>query len=156
MVSRSDKNAYGFTIVELMVVMTVISVLASAILPLSQMAVKRTKEIELRRALREIRTAIDEYKKAVDEGKIAKDVGDSGYPETLEVLVEGVDLGGQIEEKRKFLRRIPRDPLVEDGEWGLRSYSDDPEAMVWNGEDVYDVYSGSEGTAIDGTKYSEW
>lgn len=150
------KNARGFTLIELLIVMAVLSVLASAILPLSQMAVKRTKEIELRRALREIRTAIDEYKKAVDEGKIAKDVGDSGYPKTLEVLTEGVDLEGPIPEKRKFLRRIPRNPMVEDGKWGLRSYADGPESKVWGGKDVYDIYCRSEETAIDGTKYSEW
>lgn len=150
------KNAPGLTLIELLVVMTVLSVLALAIMPLSQMAVKRTKEVELRRSLREIRTAIDEYKKAVDEGKIAKEAGDSGYPETLEVLTEGVDLGGPIAMKRKFLRRIPRDPMVKDGEWGLRSYADDPESTVWGGEDVYDIYSRSEETALDGTKYSVW
>lgn len=153
---KDMKTSHGLTLVELVLVMAALSILASAILPLSQMTVKRTKEIELRRTLREIRTAIDEYKKAVDEGKIARDVGDSGYPETLEVLTEGVDLEGPIREKRKFLRRIPRDPMVEDGEWGLRSYSDDPESTAWGGEDVYDVYSRSEKTALDGTKYCEW
>ena len=150
------KNVRGLTLVELVIAMAVLSILASAILPLAQMTVKRTKEVELRRALREIRTAIDEYKKAVDEGKIAKEEGDSGYPETLEVLTEGVDLEGPIREKRKFLRRIPRDPMVEDGEWGLRSYSDDPESTAWGSEDVYDVYSRSEATALEGTKYGEW
>ncbi len=150
------KNARGLTLIELVIAMAVLSILASAILPLGQMTVKRTKEVELRRSLREIRTAIDEYKKAVDEGKIAKDVGDSGYPKALEVLTEGVDLEGPIPKKRKFLRRIPRDPMVEDGEWGLRSYSDDPESTAWGSEDVYDIYSRSEKTALDGTKYSEW
>ena len=150
------KNTHGFTLIELLIVMAVLSVLASAILPLSQMAVKRTKEIELRRALREIRTAIDEYKEAVDEGEIDEVEGDSGYPKILEVLTEGVDLGEGIREKMKFLRRIPPDPMVEDGKWGLRSYSDDPESTSWGGKDVYDVYSRSEETALDGTKYYEW
>lgn len=150
------KNTHGFTLIELLIVMAVLSVLASAILPLSQMAVKRTKEIELRRALREIRTAIDKYKEAVDEGEIDEVEGDSGYPKTLEVLTEGVNLGEAIQEKMKFLRRIPPDPMVEDGKWRLRSYSDDPESTSWGGKDVYDVYSRSEETALDGTKYREW
>ena len=136
--------------------MAIISILATIILPLSRISIKRAKELELRENLRIIRNAIDEYKKYVDEGKIAKDAGDSGYPKSLEVLVEGVDLKEAVLKKKKFLRRIPRDPMTEDGEWGLRSYFDEPDSEIWGGEDVYDVYSKSKGVALDGTKYNTW
>ncbi|MDY6862286.1 MAG: type II secretion system protein [Thermodesulfobacteriota bacterium] len=146
----------GITLIELAVSMAIISILALAILPLSKISTKRAKELELREHLRIIRDGIDEYKKLVDQGKIEKDSGDSGYPKNLQVLVEGVDLKQAVLEKKKFLRRIPRDSMTEDGEWGLRSYFDEPDSEIWGGEDVYDVYSKSEGTALDGTKYNTW
>ena len=146
----------GITLIELIVSMAIISILATIILPLSRISIKRAKELELRENLRIIRNAIDEYKKYVDEGKIAKDAGDSGYPKSLEVLVEGVDLKEAVLKKKKFLRRIPRDPMTEDGEWGLRSYFDEPDSEIWGGEDVYDVYSKSKDVALDGTRYNTW
>lgn len=155
----------GVTLLELIIAVSILAILAAGIVPLTRMTAKRTREIDLRRNLRIIRTAIDDFKKsydkAVDEKKIITSVNKSGYPETLNQLVEGYDFGGLYAYKKKFLRRIPVDPMnpPEPGEeprWGLRSYSDQPDSTNWGGEDVYDVYSLSEGTAIDGTKYSEW
>jgi general secretion pathway protein G len=153
------------TLIELIVTMTILAILASAILPLSQMAAKRTKELELRRNLRILRTAIDEYKRTYDDlarqNKTPIVVNKSGCPETLEQLVEGHDFGEAGGGKKRFLRRIPVDPFnpPEPGEapkWGLRSYTDAPDSTSWGGEDVYDVYSLSEETALDGSKYKDW
>jgi general secretion pathway protein G len=146
----------GLTLVELTVTMAILSILAVGVLPLSQMTYKRTKEVELRQNLRVIRKAIDEYKRMVDEGRIPKDGFSTGYPKDLNVLVEGVDLQGAAAQKEKFLRRIPKDPMTEDGEWGLRSYADEPESDAWGGQDVYDVYSKSDKQALDGTSYRDW
>jgi general secretion pathway protein G len=152
----------GVSLVELVVTLTILAILASLVLPSTRMTAKRTKEIELRRNLRTIRLAIDEFKKAYDkaaEGKPAV-VNKSGYPETLKKLVEGEDFGGLSKTKLKFLRRIPNDPFYpennEEKKWGLRSYADAPDSTNWGGEDVYDVYSQSEETAIDGSKYKDW
>ncbi|SNB45283.1 type II secretion system protein [Geobacter sp. DSM 9736] len=159
-------NTKGLTIVELVVTMAILSVLAALVLPSAQLVAKRNKEIELRRNLRVIRTAIDDYYKAyrdaVERDKTkAPSIKESGYPKTLELLVEGDDFGKVDGQKRKFLRRIPADPFNppkpgEKPEWGLRSYTDKPDSTIWGEEDVYDVYSLSEDTAIDGTKYNEW
>jgi len=146
----------GVTFIELMVTMVILSILAMGILPLSQVTQKRIKELELRRNLRIIRKALDEYKKLADEEKIETEPFSSGYPKTLEVLVEGVDLKGPVQFKKKFLRRIPKDPMTEDGEWGLRSYFDDPDSETWGGQDVYDVYSKSDKQALDGSYYRDW
>jgi len=146
----------GVTLIELIAAMAIISILATGILPLSVITYKRTKEIELRQNLRIIRKAIDKYKRLVDEEKIQKDALDSGYPKDLNVLVEGVNLKGPVPKKAKFLRRIPKDPLTEDGEWGLRSYTDEPDSEIWGGQDVYDVYSTSDREALDGTYYKDW
>ena len=124
------------------------------VLPVAKFTVKRRKEAELRLALRQMRTAIDEYKNLSDQGQIPVTIGGEGYPESLEDLVEGVELVGQ-ETKRKFLRRIPRDPMTGE-DWILISYQDDVDATSWGGENVYDVRTSSEGVALDGTKYSEW
>jgi general secretion pathway protein G len=150
------KQVSGVTLVELMVTMVILSILATCILPLSEVSRKRSKEIELRQSLRTIRTALDEYKRYIDEGKIAKKATESGFPPTLEDLVKGVDLGGPVRVKKKFLRRIPKDPMTEGGEWGLRAYSDEPNSSIWGGQDVYDVYSKSDGVALDGTPYNQW
>ena len=150
------RNSSGVTLIELMVTMVIMAILASALLPLSQVTYKRSKEIELRQNLRIIREALDEYKRLVDEGKIAKQAMGSGYPEDLEILVTGVELQGPVPLKQKFLRRIPRDPMTEDGEWGMRSYFDDPDSDIWGGQDVYDVYSQSDDEALDGTYYKDW
>lgn len=154
--SKFIGNRNGVTLIELIAAMAIISILATGILPLSVITYKRTKEIELRQNLRIIRKAIDEYKRLVDEEKIQKDALDSGYPKDLNVLVEGVNLKGPVPKKAKFLRRIPRDPMTEDGEWGLRSYTDEPDSEIWGGQDVYDVYSTSDREALDGTYYKDW
>ena len=147
----------GLTLIELIAAMAILSILAAGIVPLSKMTYKRSKEIELRHNLRVIRNAIDHYKRLVDEKKITVPVASSGYPERIEMLVEGVEIkSGPIPKRVKFLRRIPKDPMTEDGEWGLRSYSDSPDSEIWGGQDVYDVYSKSESQAIDKTYYKEW
>ena len=146
----------GFTLIEMIATMAIISILATGIIPLSQVVYKRTKELELRNNLRVIRTALDEYKKLVDQKIIPKSASDSGYPKTLEILVTGVDLQTQTGEMRKFLRRIPRDPITEDGKWGLRSYADNHDNTIWGGQDVYDIYCLSDGQALDGTYYADW
>lgn len=154
--SKLVRNLNGVTLIELIAAMAIISILATGILPLSVITYKRTKEIELRQNLRIIRKAIDEYKRLVDEEKIEKDALDSGYPKDLDVLVQGVNLKGPVPKKVKFLRRIPKDPMTEDGEWGLRSYADDPDSDIWGGQDVYDVFSTSDKEALDGTYYRDW
>lgn len=145
----------GFTLAELVMVAALIAVLSTMALPVAKFTVKRRKEAELRLSLRLMRTAIDEHKRLSDQGLIPLTLGGEGYPENLEVLVEGIDLVGQ-ETKRKFLRRIPRDPMTGEEEWGMRSYQDDWDSTSWGGENLYDVYSLSDGTAIDGTEYKDW
>lgn len=153
----------GITLIELLITIAILAVLASVIMPLSEMTIKRSKEAELRESLRIIRTAIDGYKKAWDEGSIKKSVGESGYPPDLKTLVDGVeDAKSPVAGKKiRFLRRVPRDPMDGDktksGEetWGLRCYESEPDDPS-EGNDVFDVYSKSEGTAIDGTSYRDW
>lgn len=151
----------GLTLIELVIAMALLAILATAVLPLAEVTVRRTQELELRRNLRIIRTAIDDYKadfdKAVKEKKITPAINESGYPESLETLVEGDDFGGLYGYKRKYLRRIPRDPFdrFEEG-WGLRAYADDADSTVYGGEDIYDVYSQSDGIGLDGTPYNTW
>lgn len=158
--ARAGGAATGFTFVELMVVTVVLLILASAALPLARVTIQRQKEVELRRALREMRVAVDKFKDAVDFGQIAATevkAGSEGYPPTLEVLVEGVPAANDASgRKLKFLRRIPIDPVTGEAEWLLRSYQDKPDATSWGGQNVYDVRSKSEGTALDGTKYRDW
>ncbi|MEJ2189790.1 MAG: type II secretion system protein [Acidobacteriota bacterium] len=144
----------GFTLAELVMVVALIALLSTIALPVAKFTVKRQKEAELRLALRQMRTAIDEYKRLSDQGLIPVKLGGEGYPESLEELVEGVEIVGQ-ETKRKFLRRIPVDPMTKE-DWVLRSYQDDWDATSWGGENVYDVHTSSEGVAIDGTKYADW
>ena len=146
----------GFTLIELIVSIFIISILIGLALPLAKNSIKREKEFELRSALREMRTAIDKYKDASDRGFIQMKVDTDGYPETLQVLVDGVQMVGQVDKKLKFLRRIPIDPMTDKTDWGLRSYQDDPKSTSWGGQDIFDVYTKSEGTAFDGTKYKEW
>jgi general secretion pathway protein G len=146
----------GVTLIELVVAMGILTILVSGVLPLSFMTYKRSKEIELRQNLRVIRTAIDRYQEMVDEGRIALELDGTGYPPTLEILVEGVESNDPDPIKIKFLRRIPKDPMTESGEWGLRSYADDPNSEIWGGQDVYDVYSQSDEEALDGSYYRDW
>ncbi|HJS58139.1 MAG TPA: type II secretion system protein [Vicinamibacteria bacterium] len=149
----------GYTYLELVATAGILLILASGILPLARVTVKRQREIELRRSLRDIREAIDRYKAAVDAGQIGgTDVklGSEGYPPTLQTLVVGVSQVGRLDHKLKFLRRVPIDPMTSTAEWGMRCYQDEPDETSWCGQNVWDVYSQSEGTALDGTKYKEW
>ncbi len=146
----------GFTLIELVITVAIVAVLASIALPLHELVALRAKEQDLRRGLRDIREAIDAYKQASDEGRIEKRVGQSGYPARLDALVEGVvDQRSPRKERIYFLRRLPPDPLVEDGRWGLRSYASPPDAPA-EGEDVFDVYSLAPGAGINGRPYKEW
>jgi general secretion pathway protein G len=163
--SRKVTGSRGVSLVELIVTLTILGILASVVMPMAQMTARRTKELELRRNLRTIRTAIDEYKKAWDKMAAGpnKPESDSGYPKDLQTLIDGKDFGDIKAGKKKFLRRKIYDPFhppenSSDEQWGweLRSYKDRPDSSKWGGEDVFDVYSKSEGTAIDGTKYKDW
>jgi general secretion pathway protein G len=150
----------GYTFVELMVVTAIILILASAVQPLARVAIQRQKESELRRVLREMRDAIDKFKDAADAQMIPSTElkpNSEGYPPDLESLVEGVSAANDATgRKLKFLRRIPVDPMTGSQEWGMRSYQDKPDATRWGGQNVYDVFSLSEGTGLDGTKYKDW
>ena len=150
----------GYTFVELLVVSSILMILASAAMPLAKVSAVRTREAELRRDLREMRTAIDKYKDAADNGQIGQleiKAGSEGYPADLETLVEGVAANNDATgRKLKFLRRVPVDPMTGKAEWGKRSYQDDAKATRWGGQNVFDVYTTSEGTALDGTKYRDW
>ena len=150
----------GFTFVELIVVCAILLILASAILPLARVSVQRQREAELRQALREMRTAIDKYKDIADVGGIAPfdlKAGNENYPPDLQTLVNGVTKANDATGvKLKFLRRIPIDPMTKSTEWGMRSYGDRPDATTWGGGNVFDVYTKSDGKALDGTKYKDW
>ena len=145
----------GFTVAELVMVTALVAILASVAVPTARFTMKREREAELRLDLRLMRNAIDDYKRLADQGMIQVEVGTEGYPKTLEELAKGVPIVGQLT-KRKFLRRIPIDPMTGKAEWGLRSYQDEMNSDSWGGQDVYDVYSLSQGTALDGTKYKDW
>ena len=151
----------GFTLIEMLVTLTIVAILAGAALPLAKFAVKRQKEIELKRNLRLLREAFDAYKKMADEKIFEFDEDTEGYPTNLDILVEGIEIkeskeGNEVIRIHKFLRRIPMDPMTNSKDWGLRSYQDDLDSNFWGGENVYDVYTKSPGTALDGTKYRDW
>lgn len=147
----------GLTLVELIVAAAILLILSSAALPLARVQLRRDQERELRQALREIRTAIDRYKDASDLGLIQVDLGTEGYPKDLDTMVKGVPLLNSPDEKKlRVLRRIPRDPMTNSTDWGLRSYQDEPDSTSWGGQDVFDVYTKSPGTALDGSAYSDW
>jgi general secretion pathway protein G len=141
------------TLVELVVAIAIMAILATGVLPITRNVVKREREKELRASLWQMRDAIDRYKDYADQGKFQIKLDSNGYPPDLEELVKGVDIAGK---KIKFLRRIPMDPMTHSTEWGLRSMQDDPNSDSWGGQAVFDVYTKSPGTALDGTKYKDW
>lgn len=147
---------HGFSLIELIVTVTLIAIIAGLAVPLARNSIRRQQEVELRRALREMRVAIDRFKEASDLGLIEVTLGTEGYPEDLEILVEGVDQIGTVDRRLKFLRRVLVDPMTNSEEWGMRSYQDDPESNSWGGENVFDVYTRSNALAMDGSTYSEW
>ena len=150
----------GYSFIELIIVTAILAILASTVMPLAQVTSQRQREAELRANLRQIRTAIDKFKDAVDANRISQTElkpGSEGYPPDLETLVDGVPIQGDASGALlKFLRRIPVDPMTKSTDWGLRSYQDRPDARSWGRENVFDVYSKSEATALDGTKYRDW
>ncbi len=151
------KNQRGLTLIELIVAFTILMMLSAMAVPMARYKVRREREEQLRLALDHIRRAIDKYKDDADQGKLGQQKLDSmGYPESLEILVEGVKMSGQVDTKKKYLRRIPTDPFTNSTEWGLRSMQDDPKSTSWGGQNVFDVYSKTTARAPDGTPYSEW
>jgi general secretion pathway protein G len=151
---------HGYSFIEVLVVTAILFILASAVMPLAQVTSQRQREVELRTALRQMRTAIDKFKDELDRGRIAQtevQPGSEGYPPDLETLVEGVPIQGDASgAKLKFLRRIPIDPMTSSTEWGMRSYADRPDSTSWGRGSVFDVYTKSDATALDGTKYKDW
>jgi general secretion pathway protein G len=143
----------GFTLIELIVATAVLLILSSLAIPLVRVSIKRDKERELRRDLWDLRDAIDRYKDAADSGKFQTKVGSENYPPDLDTLVKGVDVGGK---KLKFLRKIPIDPMTNNTEWGMHSMQDDPESDSWGEQNVFDVFTKSQDTALNGTKYKDW
>jgi general secretion pathway protein G len=156
------QNRAGFTLLEIIIVITCLSVLTAAAIPMVRNSVKREREIELRLALRQMRQAIDRYAEYAQRFPNAIPIElktPTGFPKTLEVLEEGfipANTVGSSGNKVKFLRRIPIDPMTGDKAWGMKSYKDEPDSSSWGGEDVFDVYSKSGGTALNGTKYKDW
>jgi general secretion pathway protein G len=154
----------GFTLLELLVTLTILSILAAAALPYAETAVRRDKELELRQALREVRSAIDAFHDDWKAGRISRSTvsaSEDGYPRTLQVLVDGAGAGDLKGTRRRYLRRIPRDPFGEASrplaeQWLLRGYQDAPDTLVWGGADVYDLRSASSATGLDGTTYRDW
>src|SRR6266446_7394713 len=143
----------GFTLIELIVATAILVILTGLAIPMARVAIKREKERELRHDLWELRDAIDRYKDAADRSAFQTKVGTEGYPPDLETLVKGVDVGGK---KVRFLRSIPTDPMTGTTEWGLRSMNDDPASDSWGGQNVFDVYTKSQATGLDGTPYKDW
>jgi general secretion pathway protein G len=146
----------GFTFVEMMATITIILILSAMALPFARTQVQREREVELRRDLRQLREAIDRYKDFSDRGMIPMKAETFGYPPDLQTLVDGVPLKGAATAKYKFLRRIPVDPMTGSNDWGLRSMQDDADSRSWGGQNVFDVYSKSQGMAMDETKYADW
>ncbi len=175
---RTRAIAAGLTLIELLIACAILLLLSTAALPLTRMTVKRRKEEQLRYDLRQIRDAIDRYKDYADQGKFQTKVGTEGYPPDLDTLYKGVKItaagaavgavipgattpggtaaGAPAEHQMRFLRKIPIDPMTGNPDWGLRSVQDDPDTTSWGGQDVFDVYTKSTGTALNGTKYSDW
>ena len=149
----NQRREAGLTLVELIVTVAILAILAGAAVPVARFQVKREKERELHYDLWQMRSAIDHYKDAADKGLFQIKLDSQGYPPDLDTLVNGVDIQGK---KVRFLRRIPVDPMTNNTDWGLRSMQDDPDSDSWGGQSVFDVYTKSDGTALDGTKYKDW
>jgi len=152
-IRKRNQGERGLTLVELIVTVAILSILAGAAVPIARFKVKRENERELHRDLWEMRNSIDRYKDVADSGGIQNKVESYGYPPDLETLVNGIEVKTK---KVRFLRHIPVDPMTGRAEWGLRSMQDDPKSDSFGGQNVFDVYSKSKGTALDGTKYSDW
>lgn len=146
----------GYSMTEVIVVCVMLTILAGVAYPIARFTVRRHKELELKRVLRMMRNAVDDYKRFSDAGLIPIEVGTEGYPSEMDVLIEGVDLVGQIDRKQRFLRRVPIDPMTGEAEWGIRSVQDEWDSTSWGGENVYDIYSLSQGVGLNGIPYSEW
>jgi general secretion pathway protein G len=146
----------GMTLLELIIACSILMVLSSMALPVFRYTVIRQKEAELHYDLRTMRDAVDRYKDLADQHKFRTEVGSENYPPDLDTLVKGVQLGAGDDKRLRFLRKVPVDPMTGRADWGLRSISDDPDSSSWGGKNVFDVYSKSTGTALDGTKYSDW
>jgi general secretion pathway protein G len=154
---RQRFSENGMTLLELILACAILMILSSAALPIARYSIVHKKEELLRYELRQMRDAIDRYKDLADSNKIRVEVGSEGYPPDLETLVKGVKLGtGGDDKKIRFLRRIPVDPMTGQADWGLRAVQDDPDSRSWAGKNVFDVYSKSQGTASDGTRYADW
>jgi len=151
---RFPSSQAGMTLLELIIACTILLILASAAEPMIRVTIVRSREAELRRNLREIRNAIDRYKDMADSMAFQVEATSNGYPPDLQTLVDGVTVAGN--KKVRFLRRIPMDPMTGKREWGMRSVQDDPDSNSWGGSNVFDVYSQSQATALDGSKYSDW
>jgi general secretion pathway protein G len=154
--NASRKMGRGFTLLELLATMVILILLTSVALPVARIRIQRTREVELRRSLRQLREAIDRYKDFSDRGMIPPTPNSFGYPPDLDTLVNGVVLKGSNNAKYKFLRRIPIDPMSGKADWGLRAMQDDADSQSWGGDNVFDVFSKSQGTALDGTRYAIW
>ena len=151
-----NRSEQGMTLLELILACAILMILSSAALPIARYSIVHKKEELLHYELRQMKDAIDRYKDLADSNKIRVEVGSEGYPPDLEALVKGVKLGAGDDKKIRFLRRIPVDPMTGQAEWGLRCVSDDADSKSWCGKNVFDVYSKSQGTASDGTKYADW
>ena len=153
---RQVSTAAGMTLLELILACSILMILSSAALPVVRFTILHKKEELLRYDLRQMKDAIDRYKDLADRNLIRVEVGSEGYPPDLETLVKGVQLGAGNDRKIRFLRSIPKDPMTGNAEWGLRAVQDDPDSTSWGGKNVFDVYSKSQGTAGDGTRYADW
>jgi len=152
---RTKNSQSGMTLIELILACSILVILASAALPIARYSIVRSKETELRRDLREMKDAIDRYKDLADQKKIRVEADSQGYPPDLDTLVKGVQVGTS-DKKIRFLRKIPVDPITGQADWGFRCVTDDPDSTNWCGKNIFDVYSKSQATALDGTKYSDW
>jgi general secretion pathway protein G len=155
-IRRQVSAAAGMTLLELILACSILMILSSAALPIARYTIVHKKEELLHYELRQMRDAIDRYKDLADRNLIRVEVGSEGYPPNLETLVKGVQLGAGNDRKVRFLRSVPKDPMTGLAEWGLRSVQDDPDSTSWGGKNVFDVYSKSQGTASDGTRYADW